>query len=155
MRYLYVFIISMLPVVELRGAIPVGYAFGFPLIPNYLVSIAGNLLPVPFILFLVPAIIRAMANSKVALFVKVADFLEKKVQKNTEKITKYAVFGLFLFVAIPLPGTGAWTGSMVAAMLNMDKRKSFLSVFLGVLAAGVIVSVICYGAIEGLAWLVK
>ena len=145
----------MLPVIELRGAIPVGYASGFPLIPNYLVSIVGNLLPVPFILFLVPAIIRAMANSKVTLFVKVADFLQKKVQKNTEKITKYAVFGLFLFVAIPLPGTGAWTGSMVAAMLNMDKRKSFLSVFLGVLAAGVIVSVICYGAIEGLAWLVK
>ena len=155
MKYLYVFLISILPVIELRGAIPVGYASGFPMIPNYIVSIAGNLLPVPFILLLVPKIISWLGKSKVKLFNRVSEFLVNKAQKNTEKITKYAVWGLFLFVAIPLPGTGAWTGSLVASMINMPFKKSMLSVFAGVLAAGIIVSAICYGAIDGLAWLIK
>lgn len=154
MKYLYVFLISILPVVELRGAIPVGYAMGFELIPNYLVSIVGNLLPVPFILLLIPKIISWMGKSKLKLFNEISEFLINKVQKNTEKITKYAVFGLFLFVAIPLPGTGAWTGALVASMINMPFKKSLISIFCGVLAAGVIVSAICYGAIDGLMWLV-
>ncbi len=154
MKYLYVFLISMLPIVELRGAIPVGYAMGLDLIPNYLVSIIGNMLPVPFILLFIPKIIQWLSQSKVKLFVKVASFLINKVQKNIEKITKYAVVGLFVFVAIPLPGTGAWTGAMVAAMINMSFKKSLISVFLGVLTAGVIISAICYGAIDGLMWLV-
>ena len=154
MKYLYIFLISMLPVVELRGAIPVGYATDIPLIPNYIISILGNMLPVPFILLLVPKIIEWLSHSKVKLFVKIGDFLINKVQKNTAKITKYAVFGLFLFVAIPLPGTGAWTGSMVASMVNMGFKKSMISVFCGVLVAGIIVSLICYGAIDGLMWLV-
>ena len=144
----------MFPVVELRGAIPVGYAMSIPLVPNYLISVIGNLLPVPFILLLIPKIIKSLSQSKVKLFVKIADFLVNKVQKNTEKITKYAVFGLFVFVAIPLPGTGAWTGAMVASMINMGFKKSIISVFCGVLAAGAIVSLICYGAIDGLMWLV-
>ena len=154
MKYLYVFLISILPVVELRGAIPVGYAMGFELIPNYLVSIIGNFLPVPFILLLIPKMIDWMGKSRVKLFNKISEFLVNKVQKNTEKITKYAVFGLFLFVAIPLPGTGAWTGALVASMINMPFKKSLISIFCGVLAAGVIVSAICYGAIDGLMWLV-
>lgn len=155
MKYLYVFLISMLPIVELRGAIPVGYAAGLELVPNYLLSIVGNLLPVPFILLFIPKLINAMAASKIKLFVKIAEFLIKKVQKNTEKITKYAVWGLFLFVAVPLPGTGAWTGALVAAMINMGFKKSMISVACGVLAAGVLVSAICYGAIDGLMWLVS
>lgn len=154
MKYLYVFLISILPVVELRGAIPVGYATGLEIVPNYLVSIVGNLLPVPFILLLIPKIISWMGKSKLKLFNKISEFLINKVQKNTEKITKYAVFGLFLFVAIPLPGTGAWTGALVASMINMPFKKSLISIFCGVLAAGVIVSAICYGAIDGLMWLV-
>ena len=155
MKYLYVFLISMLPVVELRGAIPVGYAANLPMLANYAVSIAGNLLPVPFILLLVPKIIEWLSRSKFRLFVKIADLLKNKVHKNTAKITKYAVCGLFIFVAIPLPGTGAWTGAMVAAMINMGFKKSMLSIALGVLTAGVIVTAICYGAIDGLMWLVS
>ncbi len=154
-EYLYVFIISMLPVVELRGAIPVGYAMGIELIPNFLVSVVGNLLPVPFILLLVPKVIAWLGKSRVKFFNKIAEFLVNKVQKNTHKITKYATMGLFLFVAIPLPGTGAWTGSLIAAMIDMPKKKSFISVLLGVLMAGIIVSAICYGAIDGLMWLVR
>ena len=140
-----VFFCSMIPIIELRGAIPMGAAFSLPWWQTYLISVIGNMIPVPFILLFIKKIIRWMSNSKVKLFNKTAGFLMRKVEKNREKIEKYSLFGVCLFVAIPLPATGAWTGSLVAAMIDMKFWKAVLSAFIGVLAAGVIMTLISYG----------
>ena len=153
-KELCVFFCSMLPVIELRGAIPMAFALGLPWWQAYLISVLGNLLPVPFILLLINAVIKWMSSSKVPFFNKIADFLLKKVEKNRERIEKYSFWGLCLFVAIPLPMTGAWTGSLVAAVVGMKPQKAFISAFLGVLLAGVIVTLIVYGGIGFLAWLI-
>lgn len=152
-KELCVFFCSMLPVIELRGAIPMAFALGLPWWQAYLISVLGNLLPVPFILLLINLVIKWMSSSKVTFFNKIANFLLKKVEKNRERIEKYSFWGLFLFVAIPLPMTGAWTGSLVAAVVGVKPLKAFLSVLLGVLLAGVIVTLIVYGGIGFLAWL--
>ena len=140
-----VFFCSMIPIIELRSAIPMGAAFSLPWWQTYLISVIGNMIPVPFILLFIKKIIRWMSNSKVKLFNKTAGFLMRKVEKNREKIEKYSFFGVCLFVAIPLPATGAWTGSLVAAMIDMKFWKAVLSAFIGVLAAGVIMTLISYG----------
>ena len=152
-KELCVFFCSILPVLELRGAIPMAFALGLPWWQAYLISVLGNLLPVPFILLLINLVIKWMSSSKVTFFNKIANFLLKKVEKNRERIEKYSFWGLFLFVAIPLPMTGAWTGSLVAAVVGVKPLKAFLSVLLGVLLAGVIVTLIVYGGIGFLAWL--
>ena len=154
LHYLYVFAISMVPLIELRAAIPVGYALGLPAVLNYLACCIGNLLPVPIILIFVKFVLDWMHRSKVAFFNKVSGFIYEKAEKNKPKITKYATWGLFIFVAIPLPGTGAWTGALVAALLGMKRSKAMLSITGGVLAAGLLVSLICYGAIDFLRFLI-
>ena len=143
--HLWVFFISMLPIVELRGAIPAGALLGLPLWSNYLVSAIGNFLPVPFILLFIRRILSWMKTTK--HFAKIALWLEEKAEKNTAKVMKYATFGLFLFVAIPLPGTGAWTGALVAALVNMRMKYALPSILLGVMAAGVIMSLASYGVV--------
>ena len=153
-KELCVFFCSMLPVIELRGAIPMAFALGLPWWQAYLISVLGNLRPVPFILLLINVVIKWMSSSKVPFFNKIADFLLKKVEKNRDRIEKYSFWGLFLFVAIPLPMTGAWTGSLVAAVIGMKPHKAFVSALLGVLLAGVIVTLIVYGGIGFLAWLI-
>ena len=140
-----VFFCSMIPIIELRGAIPMGAAFSLPWWQTYLISVIGNMIPVPFILLFIKKIIRWMSNSKVKFFNKTAGFLMRKVEKNRERIEKYSFFGVCLFVAIPLPATGAWTGSLVAAMIDMKFWKAVLSAFIGVLAAGVVMTLISYG----------
>lgn len=140
-----VFFCSMIPIIELRGAIPMGAAFSLPWWQTYLISVVGNMIPVPFILLFIKKIIRWMSNSKVKFFNKTAGFLMRKVEKNRERIEKYSFFGVCLFVAIPLPATGAWTGSLVAAMIDMKFWKAVLSAFIGVLVAGVVMTLISYG----------
>ena len=140
-----VFFCSMIPIIELRGAIPMGAAFSLPWWQTYLISVVGNMIPVPFILLFIKKIIRWMSNSKVKFFNKTAGFLMRKVEKNRERIEKYSFFGVCLFVAIPLPAPGAWTGSLVAAMIDMKFWKAVLSAFIGVLAAGVVMTLISYG----------
>lgn len=152
-HYLVVFVISMVPLIELRGAIPYGLALGLDPILTYALAIVGNCLPVPFILFFIRKILAWMQASRVAFFRKVATFVVEKGQRGFHKVQKYAVFGLFLFVAIPLPGTGAWTGSLIAALLDMRKRYAFPSVFLGVLCAGILMSLITGGVLAGLDFL--
>ena len=151
---LCVFFCSMLPIIELRGAIPLAFGLGLPWWQAYLIAVLGNLLPVPFILLLINIVIKWMANSKVKFFNKFSNFLLAKVEKNRERIEKYSFWGLCLFVAIPLPVTGAWTGSLVAAVIGMKPLKAFVSALLGVLLAGAIVTLIVYGGIGFLAWLV-
>ena len=145
-----VFFCSMIPIIELRGAVPMGWAMGLEWWQTYIISVLGNMLPVPFILLFINKIIKWMAESKISLFNKVANWLLKKAEKNRSKIEKYAFWGVALFVAVPLPVTGAWTGSLVAAVIDMKFWKALLSALIGVMIAGVIMTVIFYGGIDGL-----
>lgn len=144
-NYVYVFIISLLPIIELRGAIPVAFALGLPLVPSFLVSVIGNLLPIPFILWLITPFCNWLKKTR--LFKWFPEFLEKKVNKNKDKVTKYAKWGLLLFVAIPLPGTGAWTGALIASFLDFKFKDALLAIIGGVLVAGVIMSLVSYGVL--------
>lgn len=149
-NYLWVFFISMVPIIELRGAIPVGAARGNEWLFNMLFSVAGNMLPVPFILLFIRHILAWMKKTR---FAPVADWIENKAHKNTGKVRKYATPGLFLFVAVPLPGTGAWTGALVAAMIGMRLKFALLSIFGGVVTAGIIMSLASYGFVSFLSFL--
>lgn len=150
-RFVYVFLISMIPIVELRGAIPVGYALQLDLIPTFLICVIGNMIPVPFILWLITPFCNLLKKTK--LFAWFPLWLEKKVAKNQDKVTKYAKLGLFLFVAIPVPGTGAWTGALIASFLDFRFRDALLSIFCGVLTAGVIMSALSFGLFDVIAGL--
>lgn len=141
--YLWVFIISMFPIVELRGAVPVGVAKGLPFLTTYLIAAFGNMIPVPFILWLVKPVLQYM--TKIKVFNKIATFFLEKGHKAGEKFGDAKYWALYTFVAIPLPGTGAWTGSLAAALLDLDKKKSLLAVFGGVLTAGIIMGIASYG----------
>ena len=142
-NYVYVLIISMLPIIELRGAIPVAFALGLPMFTSFAVSIIGNLLPIPFILLLIRKVCEWM--KKVKFLQKIPLYLEKKVEKNKEKITKYGKWGLYIFVAIPLPGTGAWTGALIASFLSFKFKDSMIAITAGVLTAGLIMAIFSYG----------
>lgn len=137
--------VSMVPVIELRGAIPI--ATGLGLTPGVAIPVAiiGNLIPVPFIIIFIKKIF-AWMRTKSQRLNAVVDKMEAKAEKNKAKVLKYAFWGLALFVAIPLPGTGAWTGALVAAMLDMPLKKAFPSILIGVLGAGLIISFVSYGA---------
>ena len=144
---LCVFFCSMLPIIELRGAIPMGAAFGLPWWQSYLIAVVGNMLPVPIILLFVKSVLTWMAGCKVRFFNKVANKMFEKAEKNREKIEKYDFWGLTLFVAIPLPATGAWTGTLVAALFDMKFWRSMLAALLGVMIAGVVMTLISYGVV--------
>lgn len=142
-NYVYVLIISMLPIIELRGAIPVAFALKMPVLPSFVISIIGNLLPIPFILLLIKPICTYLKTTRI--FAWLPRFLERKVAKKRDNITKYAKWGLFLFVAIPLPGTGAWTGALVASFLDFKFKDALFAIIGGVLTAGLIMAVFSYG----------
>ena len=137
----------MVPLIELRGAVPIGTGMGLPWLPNLIVCIIGNCVPIPFILLFVKAILKWMRGCSIPLFNRVSNWLFDKAEKNRPKIEKYSFWGLMLFVAIPAPGTGAWTGSLVAALIRMDFKKAILAVLLGVLTAGVVMTAISYGVV--------
>ena len=141
----------MVPLIELRGAIPIGAALGLPWLANFIASIIGNMVPVPFILLFIRHILAWMKKTKA--FSKIALWVEEKGKKNSVKVMKYASLGLMLFVGIPLPGTGAWTGALVAALLNMRMKYSLPSIFAGVVLAAFIMSGISYGFLSFLSFL--
>ncbi|MEE0867757.1 MAG: small multi-drug export protein [Clostridia bacterium] len=141
----YVFLISMIPIVELRGALPVAAALRLPVFSSYIAAVLGNLLPVPFILLLITPVCNLLKKTKV--FAWFPRLVEKKVEKNRAKVEKYARWGLFLFVAIPLPGTGAWTGALVASFLEFKFKDAIISIIGGVLTAGVIMAAVSYGVL--------
>lgn len=146
-REILVFIISVLPILELRGGLLAASLLEVDPLVAYIISIIGNILPVPFILFFIKRIIDWLRKSKVNFFKKIAKFLDEKVEKNKEKIEKYGYLGLILFVGVPLPGTGAWTGCLLAAVLDMDRKKSFACVVCGVLMASIIMMILSYGIV--------
>ena len=150
-NYLWVFFLSMVPVLELRAAIPIGATLGLEWVANYLICVIGNMIPVPIILLFVRHVLEWM--KKIPRLDKIALWVENKAQKNTPKVQKYASLGLLLFVALPLPGTGAWTGALVAAMLDMRMKYAIPSIFCGVLIAGLIMSLASYGLVSFLTFL--
>ena len=153
-KELGVFICSMIPVIELRGGIPLGAALGLPWWESYLLAVAGNMVPAPIILLFVRNFISWMSASKVRFFNKIASFLERKAEKNRGKIEKYAFWGICLFVAVPLPITGAWTGALVCATIGEKVWRALVSCFIGVCIAGVIMTLASYGVVAALNFLV-
>ena len=143
-----VFIISIMPLLELRGGLIAASILKVPYIRAAIFVMIGNILPIPFVLLLIEKILLIM--EKWSLTKKFAIFLRHKAEKNKPKIDKYGFLGLALFVGIPLPGTGAWTGSLVAALFHMDYKKSLISIFLGIIMAFIIMSIISYGVIFNL-----
>ena len=143
LNYLIVLALSMVPVIELRGAIPVGlYALGLDITPVVIISFIGNLIPIPFLILFGGKVLRYFASFEKfgKPFRKILEIGEKKVAKMSSGAKRALFWGLFLFVAIPLPGTGAWTGTLGASLLNMKFKDASLAVVLGVLIAGVIMS---------------
>ncbi len=143
-KELCVFFCSLLPIIECRGAIPLGFALGLPWWQTFLLSVAGNILPVPFILLFIRAILNYLVKSRVKLFSRFGNWLEEKVEKNKGKIEKYSYLGVMIFVAVPFPGTGAWTGTLIASVLKLDPKKCFLAALAGVLIASTIMTLISY-----------
>ena len=154
-KYLWVFLISMVPIIELRGAIPVAVGMGLPLIPSYIICIIGNMLPVPFIYFFARKVLRWGSDKPV--IGKFFTFCLEKGEKGGKKLQAKAGRGLFvallLFVGIPLPGTGAWTGTLAASLLDMDFKSSVVAVMCGVLLAGVIMALISNGVLGALSFM--
>ncbi|MBO4692796.1 MAG: small multi-drug export protein [Clostridia bacterium] len=135
----------MVPVIELRGAIPYGYGMGLNIWISVVVSIIGNLIPVPFIIIFIRKIF-ALIRRSVPKFDGLVTKLENRAESKSDVVKKYSFWGLFLLVAIPLPGTGAWTGALVAAMLDMRLKRALPAIVSGVIAAAVIVAFITCGA---------
>ncbi len=150
---LYVFFCSMVPLIELRGSIIIGAGLDLPFYANYTVSVIGNMIPVPFILLFIRHILHWMQRTPKFKLDKLAGWVLGIAEKNKQKVLRYATFGLFLFVAIPLPGTGAWTGALVAAVLDMRFKRALPAIFLGVMCAGVIMSLAAYGVLGFLKFL--
>ena len=146
-HYLIIFFISMVPLIELRGAIPYAVGFGLPLVPSYIICILGNMLPVPSIFLFARKVLEWGADKPV--IGKFFTFCLEKGHKGGVKLQEKAGKGLFvallLFVGIPVPGTGAWTGTLAASLLDMDFKSSVIAVLLGVVLAGVIMGLLSAG----------
>ena len=146
-HYLIIFFISMVPLIELRGAIPYAVVFGLPLVPSYIICILGNMLPVPIIFLFARKVLEWGADKPV--IGKFFTFCLEKGHKGGVKLQEKAGKGLFvallLFVGIPVPGTGAWTGTLAASLLDMDFKSSVIAVLLGVVLAGVIMGLLSAG----------
>ena len=152
-KYLIVFLISMVPLIELRGAIPYAVGFGLPIVPSIIVAVIGNMIPVPFIFLFARRILEWGKDKRYIgpFFNWCLEKGEKGGQKLKDKAGRGLYIALLLFVGIPLPGTGAWTGTLAASILDMDFKKSVLFVLLGVLLAGAIMllaSLGVFGAID-------
>ena len=147
LKYLIVFLISMVPLIELRGAIPYAIGFKLPLLPSYVTAIIGNMLPVPFIFFFARKILEWGKDKKLTqkFFTFCLEKGNKGGKKLQEKAGRNVYFALFLFVGIPLPGTGAWTGTLAASLLNLDFKKSVIAIMGGVVLAGIIMGLVSLG----------
>ncbi len=139
---LTVFALSLMPIIELRGGILAAKLLDLQMLPAFFICLAGTLIPTPFILLFINKIFGWMRNTR---FVKLVDRMEEKGRSKFDKINRYKTLGLMIFVAIPLPGTGAWTGSLAAALMKMEFKSAMLSVAMGTLIADVIMCVLSYG----------
>lgn len=141
-KELVVFIISLFPIVELRGGLIAASILGVPWFIAFPICVLGNMLPIPFILLFIKQIFKILKKIK---FMRILiEKIEGKADKKGSKLNKGRILGLFAFVAIPLPGTGAWMGALIANMLDIRIKKSFPTIFLGVFTAGIIMLIIAY-----------
>ena len=151
-KYIIVFLVSMVPLIELRGAVPYAIYLGLPIIPSYIVAIIGNMLPVPIIFFFARKVLEWGKDKKI--IGKFFTFCLEKGEKGGNKLKAKAKNGLyvalFLFVGIPVPGTGAWTGTLAASILDMDFKKSVFAVMSGVILAGIIMGLLSMGLFRGI-----
>lgn len=138
------FLVSMVPVIELRGAIPYGVIQGLSVPSAFIISVIGNLLPIPILVVFTRKVFEWLRSKNNRLDTLVSK-LEAKADKNKDIVLKYEFWGLLILVAIPLPGTGAWTGALVAAMLDMRLKRAMPAIIIGVIIAGIIVTGITYG----------
>lgn len=146
--YALIFIISLLPILELRGGLIAASLLDISPLTAFLVCMAANILVIPFVLFMIEAILSFLSRFK-----RIGSLIEKFKKKTLKKkstIGKYGYWGIMLFVAIPLPGSGAWTGCLLAVLLGLDKKKSFLAALLGVFIAGVVMLIFSYGILKGI-----
>ena len=146
-KCIFTMLVSMLPIIELRGGLPFGVALGLPYYLAFPFAVLGNLIPAPFIIVYIRRIFMLMRRYMPKLN-SLVDKLEKKAHLKGQKMQKYQYLGLWLFVALPLPGTGAWTGSLAAAFLEMRLKKAMPAVILGVLTAGTIMLTLTHGGIN-------
>lgn len=142
-NFFKVVLMAMMPVIELRGSLPIAVGMGYSNMEALFISLFASMIPVPFILLLFRPITEAMRRTEI--FSKLVNKIIARTMKNEEKIKKYGLLGLVIIVAIPLPGTGVWTGSFLASLLHLRLRDSFFAIFLGDLIAGIIVLTITYG----------
>jgi len=147
-KELVVFIISLMPILELRGGLIAAALLDLGMLPSYIISIIGNIIPVPFILWFMSSILKWMRESR--HFSGIAKWLDKKVNKHKEQIEKFGFWGLVLFVGIPLPGTGAWTGCLIASVLEMDRKKSFVATMIGIFMASIIMMILSFGILKNI-----
>ena len=149
-KEIVVFIISLCPILELRGGLLAASLLGVNPVSAYIISFIGNIIPVPFILLFISKILDFMEECKIKWMNKLALWVRKKADKHKGSIEKYGYLGLFFFVGIPIPGTGAWTGCLIASLLNLDRKKSFLATLLGLIMASVIMMLLSYGLLKKL-----
>ncbi len=147
-KELIIFIISLMPILELRGGLIAAALLKVNIVRGFIICFIGNIIPIPIILWLITPIFDWLKKTK--LFRGIVLKLENKAMSKKEKIEKLEYIGLMLFVGIPLPGTGAWTGCLIAALLNMNKKKSMLYAILGVIMAGIIMLIFSYGILGNL-----
>ena len=148
-KYLITFFLGMCPIIEIRGAIPVGVDLGLSYFESFVVGFIGNIIPIYFIVKHIGVIFDILG--KIKIFKKIIDWASNRAIKKieeSEKLQNFTALGLYLFVAIPLPGTGAWTGTLAASMLKLDFKKTVISVLGGVLLAGIIMLIISFGLFE-------
>lgn len=147
-KEIIVLIISMLPILELRGGLIAATLLKVNFLSGYLYSIIGNILPIPIVLLFLEKIFNLL--KKINKIDKLIIKIENKIMSKKGQIEKYGYLGLLLFVGIPLPGTGAWTGSALAVFLNLDKKKSFITILLGIILASIIMSILSYGILDNI-----
>lgn len=147
-KEIVVFIISMIPILELRGGLIVSKLLEVPITTAIPLCIIGNIIPIPFILLFIKQIFKWM--KKIKIFRGLVEKLESKAMSKSDNIRRYEFWGLVLFVGIPLPGTGAWTGSLIAALLDVDFKKAILAELLGIAIATIIMSIFSYGLLGAL-----
>lgn len=147
-KELIVFIISLMPILELRGGLIAAALLGLDVIPAFIICLIGNLLPLPFILWFITPIFNRLKKTK--HLNKLVTKLENKALSKKEKIEKAEFWGLLFFVGIPLPGTGGWTGCLIASLINMDKKKALIAATCGVILAGLIVGSLSFGLLKGI-----
>lgn len=143
-----VFLISLMPILELRGGLIAAALLDVNPVASYIISIIGNIIPVPFILWFINRILDWMRKGK--RLSKIAKWLDKKVEKHKGQIEKFGFWGLVFFVGIPLPGTGAWTGCLIASVLEMDRKKAFLAAMIGIFMASIIMMLLSFGLLKNI-----